>query len=163
MATDAPLSRLVLRATSVADDLGYVALADLAHVFGKDADYRVIGGHMVTALVARWNLGAELYRETDDTDIGVKQRNVFVNDYAPRTRCDRECRNARRPCLTSRSSPERPVNGSSRASCRAALCCSPLVRRAVLGRRRVEPELCPEQAQLMPFDVVHRDAAPALG
>jgi hypothetical protein len=30
-------------------------------------------------------------------------------------------------------------------------------------RRRVEPELCPEQAQLMPFDVVHRDAAPALG
>jgi len=71
MATDAPLSRLVLRATSVADDLGYVALADLAHVFGNDADYRVIGGHMVTALVARWNLGAELYRETDDTDIGV--------------------------------------------------------------------------------------------
>ena len=103
MATDAPLSRLVLRATSVADDLGYVALADLAHVFGKDADYRVIGGHMVTALVARWNLGAKLYRETDDTDIGVKQRNVFVNDYAPRTRCDRECRNARRPCLTSPS------------------------------------------------------------
>ena len=101
MATDAPLSRLVLRATSVADDLGYVALADLAHVFGKDADYRVIGGHMVTALVARWNLGAKLYRETDDTDIGVKQRNVFVNDYAPRTRCDRECHNARCPCLTS--------------------------------------------------------------
>jgi hypothetical protein len=83
MATDAPLSRLVLRATSVADDLGYVALADLAHVFGKDADYRVIGGHMVTALVARWNLGAELYRETDDTDIGVPpiviQNGILIN------------------------------------------------------------------------------------
>ncbi|MGA2530281.1 MAG: hypothetical protein ABSG36_14120 [Acidimicrobiales bacterium] len=83
MASDAPLSRLVLRATSVADDLGYVALADLAHVFGKDADYRVIGGHMVTALVARWNLGAELYRETDDTDIGVPpiviQNGILIN------------------------------------------------------------------------------------
>jgi hypothetical protein len=40
-------------------------------VFGTDADYRVIGGHMVTALVARWNLGSELYRETGDTDLGV--------------------------------------------------------------------------------------------
>jgi hypothetical protein len=71
MATETPLSRLVLRAASVVDDVGYVALADLAHVFGDDADYRVIGGHMVTALVARWNLGAELYRETGDTDRGV--------------------------------------------------------------------------------------------
>jgi hypothetical protein len=71
MAADTPLSRLVLRATSVADDVGYVAFADLAHVFGTDADYRVIGGHMVTALVARWNLGSELYRETGDTDLGV--------------------------------------------------------------------------------------------
>lgn len=26
---------------------------------------------MVTALVARWQLGAEVYRETGDTDLGV--------------------------------------------------------------------------------------------
>ncbi len=72
MATDAPLSRLVLSAASVADDLGYVALADLSEVVGKDtADYRVIGGHMVTLLAATWRLGPDLYRETGDADLGV--------------------------------------------------------------------------------------------
>lgn len=70
MAAQPPLTRVVLRATSVADDLGYVALADLADVLGTST-YRIIGGHMVTALVARWQLGAELYRETGDTDLGV--------------------------------------------------------------------------------------------
>jgi hypothetical protein len=34
-------------------------------------DYRVIGGHMVTVLAARWQLGHELYRETGDVDLGV--------------------------------------------------------------------------------------------
>lgn len=72
MAADPPLSRLVLAATSVADDVGFVALGDLASIVGDgQANYRVIGGHMVTALVARWGLGAELYRETRDTDLGV--------------------------------------------------------------------------------------------
>jgi hypothetical protein len=70
MATQPPLTRVVLKATSVADDLGYVALADLADVLGAST-YRIIGGHMVTALVARWQLGADLYRETGDTDLGV--------------------------------------------------------------------------------------------
>ena len=28
------------------------------------AGYRIVGGHMVTMLVARWQLGATLYRET---------------------------------------------------------------------------------------------------
>ncbi|MBI2709767.1 MAG: hypothetical protein HYX34_08730 [Actinobacteria bacterium] len=70
MAAQPPLTRVVLRAASVADDLGYVALADLADVLGPST-YRIIGGHMVTALVARWQLGAELYRETGDTDLGV--------------------------------------------------------------------------------------------
>ncbi len=52
MATGQPLSRLALSAGSVADDLGYVALADLSHVMGKDvADYRVIG-HPVAAFRA---------------------------------------------------------------------------------------------------------------
>jgi len=53
MAAGRPLSHLTLGAGSVADDLGYVALADLSHVMGKDvADYRVIGGHTVTILAA---------------------------------------------------------------------------------------------------------------
>lgn len=81
MATEAPLSRLVLGAASVADDLGYVALADLGRALGSDVgtNYRVIGGHMVTALVARWQLGAEMYRETGDTDLGVPP--VIVRDH----------------------------------------------------------------------------------
>ena len=70
MAAQPPLTRVVLKATSVADDLGYVALADLADVLGPST-YRIIGGRMVTALVARWQLGADLYRETGDTDLGV--------------------------------------------------------------------------------------------
>ena len=35
------------------------------------ADYRVIGGHTITVLAARWRLGPELYRETGDVDLGV--------------------------------------------------------------------------------------------
>jgi hypothetical protein len=70
MDSETPVERLVLYPTSVADDLGFVALADLATVMGHDV-YRVIGGHMVTMLAARWNLGADLYRETGDADLGV--------------------------------------------------------------------------------------------
>ena len=54
-----PLNRLVLSAGSVADDVGFVALSDLSRVMGKDS-YRIIGGHMVMMLVARWMLGADL-------------------------------------------------------------------------------------------------------
>jgi len=32
---------------------------------------RVIGGHMVTVLGARWRLGREFYRETGDVDLGI--------------------------------------------------------------------------------------------
>ena len=35
MAADTPLNKLVLSAASVADDVGYAALADLAHVLGE--------------------------------------------------------------------------------------------------------------------------------
>src|SRR5260370_2757490 len=80
MAADTSLKRLVLSAASVADDLGYVALADLAHALGAvTADYRIIGGHMVTMLAARWQLGAELYRETGDVDLGVPP--IVARDY----------------------------------------------------------------------------------
>jgi hypothetical protein len=72
MAQDTPLSRLVLTASSVAEDLGFVALADIAKAVGDGGPgCRVIGGHMVTVLAARWMLGADLYRETRDVDIGV--------------------------------------------------------------------------------------------
>lgn len=72
MASSAPLSSLTLGATSVTDDLGYVALSDLARALGDIAeDYRVIGGHMVTMLVARWQLGPSLHRETGDVDLGI--------------------------------------------------------------------------------------------
>jgi hypothetical protein len=65
-------STTTLGATSVADDLGYVALADLERALGGlTEDYRVIGGHMVTVLAARWQLGHELYRETGDVDLGI--------------------------------------------------------------------------------------------
>ena len=72
MAAGTPLTRLTLGAASVADDLGYVALSDLARAPGDiAADCRVIGGHMVTVLAARWRLGHELYRETGDVDLGI--------------------------------------------------------------------------------------------
>lgn len=71
MATE-PLNRIVLAARSVADDLSYVALADIAGVLNtRTTEYRIIGGLMVTALAARWDLGARLYRETLDADLGV--------------------------------------------------------------------------------------------
>jgi hypothetical protein len=72
MVVGTPLTRIALGATSVADDLGYVALADLARALGGiTEDYRVIGGHMVTVLAARWQLGHDLYRETGDVDLGI--------------------------------------------------------------------------------------------
>jgi hypothetical protein len=72
MAAGTPLTRLTLGAASVADDLGYVALSDLARALGDiPADFRVIGGHMVTMLAARWQLGHQLYRETGDVDLGI--------------------------------------------------------------------------------------------
>jgi hypothetical protein len=81
MAAAQPLSRLALDAGSVADDLGYVALVDLSHVMGKDvADYRVIGGHTVTILAARWGLGSELYRETGDVATRVRTKDTDIAD-----------------------------------------------------------------------------------
>lgn len=77
MAPERPVDHLVLTATSVADDLGYVALADVAELL-EGKTYRIIGGQMVTALAARWRLGAELYRETGDTDLGIPP--VVVRD-----------------------------------------------------------------------------------
>jgi hypothetical protein len=58
MAAKTPLTTIPLGAVSVADDLCYVALTDLARALGGlTEDYRIIGGHMVTVLAARWQLG----------------------------------------------------------------------------------------------------------
>lgn len=68
------VNRLVLAANSVADDLGFVALADLSRVLGEYGDLsqtRIIGGHMVMLHVQRWGLGRDLYRETQDADLGI--------------------------------------------------------------------------------------------
>ncbi len=46
MAAGTPLTWISLGAASIADDLGYVALTDLALALGDLTDeYRVIGGH----------------------------------------------------------------------------------------------------------------------
>lgn len=76
-----PLTRVSLQATSVADDLGFVALGDLAKVLESEEEisYRVVGGHMVMVLAARWGLGAELYRVTLDADLGTPP--VVVRDF----------------------------------------------------------------------------------
>lgn len=73
MAADIPLTRLVLAATSVTDDLGFVAMDDVSSALSEvgDVESRLIGGHMVTLLVQRWALGRDLYRETQDADLGV--------------------------------------------------------------------------------------------
>ena len=80
MAAGTPLTGITLAAASVADDLGYVALTDLAQALGGlTEDYRVIGGHLVTILAARWQLGHELYRETGDVDLGIPP--IVVRDH----------------------------------------------------------------------------------
>ena len=65
--------RLVLASTSRAADGGYVALADLASIAAAmDAKYRIVGGHMVTLLVAAHGVADQVpLRETADADFGA--------------------------------------------------------------------------------------------
>lgn len=70
MAADKPLTRLALHASSVAEDLSFVALADLSAILA-DTEHRVIGGQMVQLHAYRWGLGPELHRQTQDADLGV--------------------------------------------------------------------------------------------
>ncbi len=73
MAAEIPLNHLVLAAASASDDLGFVAMADLSAALAEltDVESRIIGGHMVTLHVQRWRLGRDLYRETQDMDLGI--------------------------------------------------------------------------------------------
>lgn len=75
-----PLTRLTLFAGSVAQDLAFVALVDAAKLFFEEPEPQgmLIGGQMVTLHAYRWGLGAELYRESLDTDMGLPL--VTLND-----------------------------------------------------------------------------------
>lgn len=65
-------SRLVLASTSRAQDAGLLALADVAAVAGDLAvEYRVVGGHMVSLLVAHFAVVGVPERETADADFGA--------------------------------------------------------------------------------------------
>lgn len=88
MAAQLPLSRLVLSATSVAEDLSFVALHEISkiQVDGRLLDFRLIGGHMVALHVQRWQLGRELYRETLDADVGVLPLTVTNTDLLDQIR-----------------------------------------------------------------------------
>lgn len=63
---------LELVSTSRAQDAAYLALADLAALATRiGGDYRVIGGHMVTLLVAASGVTGVPDRETADADFGI--------------------------------------------------------------------------------------------
>ena len=64
---------LILASRSAAEDLAFIALADVAAVVAERGveDARIIGGHMVMLHVYRRGLGADLYRTTADADLGV--------------------------------------------------------------------------------------------
>jgi hypothetical protein len=74
MADEFPRTTLTLLAHSWADELGFLALADLSAALAAcsgDVSCRLVGGHMVTLLAQRWGLGPHLCRETLDADLGV--------------------------------------------------------------------------------------------
>jgi hypothetical protein len=73
MAPRLPLKQLALGSASLADDLIFVALADLHRVLAArpDTPTRLIGGIMVSLHAGRWGLGAEFYRQTRDADLGI--------------------------------------------------------------------------------------------
>jgi hypothetical protein len=72
---------LYLAAASRSDELSFVALVDVASVFDEAhcEDWRLIGGQMVQLHANRLKLGADLYRETRDADIGVPP--VVVKEF----------------------------------------------------------------------------------
>lgn len=69
----APRNAFALKARSVAEDLGFVALADVSTALesAPPNTYRLVGGHMVSLLVHRWDFGQELLRDTADADLGI--------------------------------------------------------------------------------------------
>lgn len=67
------MTALVLTSTSRSEDAGFVAVADIAALAGQlDVDHRLIGGHMVTLLVARHAVRDVPDRVTNDADLGAE-------------------------------------------------------------------------------------------
>jgi hypothetical protein len=65
-------SRLLLASTSRAQDSGFLALADVASIAADlGVEYRVVGGHMVSLLVAHFGVPGLPDRETADADFGA--------------------------------------------------------------------------------------------
>lgn len=63
---------LVVSSMSRAQDAGYHALADVAEVAGSlGAEYRIVGGHMVSLLVQAYGATAAPARETADADLAA--------------------------------------------------------------------------------------------
>lgn len=67
-----PRTSLIVRSTSRAEDMGYLAMADIAATAAAlGIDYRLIGGHMVSHLVYAYAVEGVPVRETADADLGV--------------------------------------------------------------------------------------------
>lgn len=61
-----------LASTSRAEDSGYHAVKDVADIAAEmGSDYRLIGGHMVSLLVAFYGVTDVPNRETADADMGA--------------------------------------------------------------------------------------------
>ncbi len=66
------MSALTLTSSSRSEDAGYQALTDVAAVARElGADYRLVGGHMVSILVALHGVTGVPHRETNDADLGA--------------------------------------------------------------------------------------------
>ena len=64
--------RLIIASTARAEDGAYLAMADIAELTAATGtEYRIIGGHMVTANAARHNLDLPL-RQTRDAGLGLE-------------------------------------------------------------------------------------------
>ena len=67
------MTAVMMKSTSRAEDAGFLALADVATVADQlGADYRLIGGHMVSVLVAVFQVKGVPSRETSDADLGAE-------------------------------------------------------------------------------------------
>ena len=71
--TERPVSvSLALQSASRAQDAGYLALADISILAAHlAADYRVVGGHMVSLLAEAYQVSGVPTRETADADFGA--------------------------------------------------------------------------------------------
>lgn len=79
-----------LVSTSRASDAGFLALADLADIAAAlRSDYRIVGGHMVTLLVARHGVANQVpLRETADADFAAMPT-VIADPRLPATLIER--------------------------------------------------------------------------